>query len=272
MRAFGRPRIRGVGVMKDKNILLLGAAALAAYFLFFKKQPSASEPNQQIPIDWSSFLGAPGANLGAAFGKGLTEAAAPALTGALTSSPAVQIGGGLNTAWQQLTGGYPSGLSVGSQAILGNVDYINQIMGANIIKAGVSPTTLSTITNLRAGAGVSVPVAQAYMDVAARAVPASIPLYGVSLRTGGQNVFNFPAGGTATTARTYTAAAPTATSGGGLVMGQQYSSPASGAGVAQISMAATRSYAAPAPTSAPAPAAPSSSSSTIASRMARGLM
>jgi hypothetical protein len=110
----------------------------------------------------------------------------------LTSQPAVQAGGGALNLVNSLLGTY-SNQSVGSQAILANVDYINTVSGANIISANIQPTALGTILQLRGGEGVPLTQSQAYIDLAVNAARASgVPTYGVSLKSGGINSFNLP--------------------------------------------------------------------------------
>jgi hypothetical protein len=173
--------------MKQNNLLLLGGAALAAYFVIPQIKKTIDDTLSKL----NPFTGV---------GAGLQNAGQQLdinlkLTQAAVEQGVVAAGG---TANQVINSGAYSNFDAGAASVLANVNFINQLKGENFISANLAPTTSgSGIIQLRPGSGVGAVVGNAAIDLAVKA--ATSPSYGVELATGGTNVFNITSQGTAAT-------------------------------------------------------------------------
>ena len=164
--------------MKTENLVLIGGAALVAYFLLKKKA---------APTPLDNIVGGLGDTWGAVEG-GIKKVEN------MTESGIIYAGGQANKVLNP--GGY-SALGPTAGDVLANADFINQYMGSQVIAGSILPSISgSGLLTLRGGEGIPIAQAQRYIDEAVRAAPES---YGVSLASGGVNVFNLTSGGTAAT-------------------------------------------------------------------------
>ena len=172
--------------MKTEHIVLIGGAALVAYMFLNKKAASSPISDLAGAID----------NIGNVPGQ-IAQALTPNVPA--VENAVIQAGGILN---QAVNANAYSGFDAGAASVMANADFINQLRAANIIAVNVAPTASgSGIIQLRAGNGVGAVVGQAAIDAAIKA--ATNATYGVSLATGGANVFNITSQGQpATTAYT----------------------------------------------------------------------
>jgi len=184
-----------------QKVALLGGAALVAYYFLSKKQAASSQPQDAV----SGAIGGAITGLQNQVASGINDLVSgpmQAAQGVLTSQPAVSVGG---AASQFLNAPSYMNFGPGAASALANVDYINTVMRSNIINANVLPTASgSGVIQFTGASGVPKATAQAYIDTAIRA---SSSQYGVSLSSGGANVFNITSQGTAAT----TSNKPTAT-------------------------------------------------------------
>jgi hypothetical protein len=173
--------------MKNEKLFLIGGAALAAYFVL----PQIKKGIDDTLAKLNPLSGITGGlqNAGQQLDINLRLAQASAEQGI------VAAGGTVNQVVNP--GGY-SNFDAGAASVLANVDFINQLKGANIVNATIAPTSSgSGLLQLRGASGVNPIVANAAIDVAVMA--ATSPTYGVELVSGGTNVFNITSQGTAAT-------------------------------------------------------------------------
>jgi hypothetical protein len=181
-----------MGSMKGKDLLLLGGAALALYYFSRPKQPA-----NDLLGNASGALGNIAGQLATAAGQtgqGIQETINGVIAGA--TNQGVAMGGSVN---QYLNAGAYQNLSPEVANVVSNVDFLNQISGAQLVTATIAPTASgSGLIQLRGASGVPTVQSQALINTAVRSAPVS---YGVTLASGGSNVFNITsAGKPATTA------------------------------------------------------------------------
>jgi len=179
-----------MGSMKGSDWLLIGAAGLAAFFLFRK----GSETVQETIGGISSGINEAVADLQNIPNQVITQPLQQAQQG-LTLGV---IGAG-GTALQAVNANRYKNFAPGLASVLGNVDFLNIVRGGEYVQATVKPTASgSGLLQLRGNSGAADMIqAQYQIDQAVRA--ATAPTYGVSLASGGTNVFNItPAGQAAT--------------------------------------------------------------------------
>jgi hypothetical protein len=75
---------------------------------------------------------------------------------------------------------------------VGGIDYLQALHGASIIQGTISQGGSATYLDLKAAPGADKVAAQKIIDMAVRATPASVPLYGMTLKGGGSVVITPP--------------------------------------------------------------------------------
>jgi hypothetical protein len=156
--------------MKNKDLMLLAGVVVAGYaYMKYKEQKGTLDTAGGLLSGGQSFI-----EQGKSLFSNLSDAPKNLYTAAVSSVPAVQVGGSVAKAVNQ----YPAAYSVGTQQVAANIDYLQAALGSTIARASTSaPTsagaTATTFTNVS-----GTPAAQKMIDAAVSA--SNVPTFGYS--------------------------------------------------------------------------------------------